>query len=297
MNKLLSCSIAEFGSCVRKDDDAHSDRDVLIVFPRGPFPTQLVSELATRGYSCAVYSRSRFARLSESGALFVRHLVSESRIICDPEGFYASTLADFRLRTSYHSVFADSLAVFGLLERIPRYTTGVSWAADIAAVSFRSMAIPYLADRGIFAFGMDDICDALVSLSRITTTECQKLRVLRKLKGQYRSGQRVSCTEAELTELVDIIDRCFGVGIQRRFVEPADVATELYRNPPNDWYRGIRLVEALLLPRLSHCEPRLQAIRNMIKSPQVYGWKLKYRRGEVFRDVRRLMAEHACEAA
>ncbi|MFC1759260.1 hypothetical protein ACFL2H_10920 [Planctomycetota bacterium] len=273
---MNNVSVALFGSHVRNDNDALSDRDMLLVYPECQFPRRMTQALESHGNSCAVYSRKRLSSLASTGSLFIQHLVRESEIIVDPDGFLHDVLSRFELLPDYRATFDGALSIFGLLELIPYGSAGIAWAADIAAVSFRSMAIPFLADRGITAYGMHDICLALMSLSLLSKSDAERLQVLRGLKSQYRKHGRVACDPRELTAVIEIIDRCFGIGLRRQFVAPPSLVTELHLNRSTDWYRGVRLLEACLLPyRHLNC-PRIASIQEIVKSPQVYGWKMKH---------------------
>jgi len=297
MNPLSNCSFAEFGSHVRKDNDSHSDRDLLIVYPARQFPRAALGLLRAAGASCSVYSRQRLSRLAHEGSLFIKHLVDESHILRDSDGFLASLLADFTLRGSYTHVFDDAMRIFGLVETIPQHVNGISWATDIVAVGFRAMAIPFLADRGIFAFGMKDMCDSLVRLGRINAADVEPLAALREFKSAYRRSGTTGCTSAQLTEIISIIDRCFSIGVHRRFRRQRDMLIALEQNPTDEWYRGLRLLEATMLPMSRMKNPRIDAIQKMIRSPQAYGWQMKHRHREIVTTITTYFAGLNVDAA
>ena len=287
MNLLPNCSVATFGSYARRDNDSHSDRDVLVVFPSQQFPSLGLKQLESAGASCSTYSRPRLSRMAKDGSLFIKHLVNESHVLQDSDGFLKSLLAQFSPKLNYTDVFDDALRVFGLVEYIPQHVDGVSWAIDIVAVGFRAMAIPFLADRGMFVFGMGDICEGLVRLGRLKAGDVAHLAILRQLKSAYRRCGKTGCTSQQLAELISIVDRCFRIGVQPRFRSQEEMIAELEQNSPNEWYRGLRLLEATLLTFSSIDDARIIPIQKMIRSPQAYGWQMKRHH----RDIVHLVAD------
>jgi hypothetical protein len=90
-----------YGSYARGDATPHSDIDLL----------QLV-EARTAHYtvgrvSVASYTSDELTRLCRGGSLFGLHLVSEGRILRDPTGLLAETLAEYRAPKSYEPVWAE----------------------------------------------------------------------------------------------------------------------------------------------------------------------------------------------
>jgi predicted nucleotidyltransferase len=190
MNTGLEPTDAEalFGSAARRDGDAFSDIDYLIVGENAKSLRSRKWWLASLGFSVFDYTWNRLARAFAAGTLFALHLKREARPIIDRNGRLRELFESFQPKTSYDSDYEESLQLFRPLERLPASFVGRAWALDTLAVAFRNAAILLLAKEGQYVFSMKSIVKELRARGRINREQAASLYSLRISKARYRSG-------------------------------------------------------------------------------------------------------------
>src|SRR5205809_982801 len=110
-----------FGSYARGDQDESSDIDILVITHGEKLLSEILSlvpdlEIKTK-LSLAPYSSSIFVALYKSGSLFVKHLITEGKLLYD-DGFY-TTLS----RQPFPDSFEDSVRELNLIkDRLTLYS-------------------------------------------------------------------------------------------------------------------------------------------------------------------------------
>lgn len=209
-----TCEIeAIFGSVARRNSDALSDIDFLIVDDQ---PARLRTRkrwLAIQGVSVSDYTWPRFVRLFEKRTMFAMHLKLESKILCDRHGRYRDLLNSTRPCAGYGTEFDQSLSLFDVLQEVPASPIGRAWALDHTAVAFRNSCILLLANDGEYVFSFPSLIDRMSARGRLNGDEIRALRKLRAIKRAYRSGINVYPTSEDLHAASRAFDHALGLGI------------------------------------------------------------------------------------
>ena len=280
-------SFAIFGSTARGDDDAFSDRDLLIVSDDETSLREMKYKYDALGWSCTAYSWTRLQHAADYGSLFVQHLKQESRILFDPSDRLIQLLDTYSVNASYKHVWTAAASMVGeLTGHLPRCDVGPMWALDVLSVGFRSLAVAKLADHGIHTFSNTGIIEGLTQTGMLKSKDEQQLSSLRSFKSLYRRG--LIDTRANWDFVLDhirMIDNIFGLGLSPQClptVEIIEVALETIDNNRHgevDWYTRCRGLEAalwMLKPRHSRERPEFLARREqllkIVKAPSVYAW-------------------------
>ena len=284
--ELQRAALAVFGSAARGDNDAFSDRDLLIVSDNDTALKVLKAGYDSLGWSCAAYSWSRLQHAADEGSLFVQHLKQESRVLRDPSNRLSDLLANYSTKASYKREANGAASLLGnLMQNLPRCDAGPMWTLDVLSVGFRSLAVAKLADHGIYSFANSEILDGLVRLGMIHQGDGYQLRSLRQFKSLYRRGltdRRVGWNT--IYDLLRVIDRSFGLGLSVRRIDTRDILeSALAHNDSaqwtSDWYVRCRRIESalwMLKPRqhqnYTDYFRRQQNLFKVVKSPNSYAW-------------------------
>ena len=279
-------AIALFGSVARGDEDAFSDRDLLVVAhsPSTLYANKAVYE--TAGWSCTAYSWDRLHTAAEQGSLFVQHLKQEAIVLMESSHKLSHLLARFSAKGSYDSEFSGALSLLGsLVQYLPNCKAGPMWTLDTLSVGFRSLAVTKLANDGIYAFSNEAIINGMVHKGMINRSEGAKLMYLRKFKSLYRRGLiSKNASWPETFEYIRLIDKAFALGLSSSRVRMTDtldlaLASDNARQCPISWYAKCRLIEAALLmltPRRYNDKEEFRSRRsrllNLVRSPNTYAW-------------------------
>ena len=200
MRELVAAE-AVFGSVSRGDDDALSDRDVLLVDNDTQLLNHRRTDLQEEGSSVASYTFRKLDTLIGKGALFIQHLKAEAKIQRDVGGRLRSVLNSFRPKTCYYNDLKENAQLAGLAAVRPNTEEGALWAADVLYVATRNFGVLYLAQKGIYLFSYHRVLEALANDGVIATNAVPDLLKLRWAKSVYRSGGRISLAAAG--EIVD----------------------------------------------------------------------------------------------
>jgi len=270
-------AVAVFGSAARGDQDNLSDRDVLIVSPALEDAHDTMRSLRARGWSPTLFTWKRLDQAARSGDLFVSHLQRESRITRDPDNTLAHLLDGFSPRTSYAPRFWRAAELLLAIEHVPAEPSCQLWALDVAAVTYRALAVALLANEGIFRFSPHGIRSELLRLGRLKSTEPDPYAALRCFKWHYRSGRTLPrTTTRQMLGLLNAVDRIFALGVHFRSTEADNfVASALESSYSHmGWYTRARRLEgalALLSPTSEHDREAITRISRRLKAPSEYG--------------------------
>lgn len=285
---------ALFGSAARRDSDAFSDIDYLIVGEKAENLRSRKWWLAGQGFSVSDYTWNRLERAFAAGTLFALHLTLEARPIIDRTGRLRDLFRSFYPKASYESDYYDSLQLFRPLERVPASLIGRAWALDTLAVAFRNTAITLLARDGRYVFSMNSIVNELRTRGKINREQAASLHSLRTSKARYRSGFVSHVGRHQLDGAL----RAVGTALKLDF-QVADTALPhiIYgHNKSSSAYARMRSIEAELISvpagALSH--PEASQIRNdllrTVRDPHAYLWRLFYEADNIEANLSRLRA-------
>ena len=261
-----------FGSTARGDCDRYSDRDLLLVGPRGKEFTGAVALHTSAGWSCSSYSWRALDRLCSMGGYFVEHLRREGKIIDDPDDTLAHRLATARMKVTYGREIQQAQYILGLLEFIPRTRCGVAWALDVLMVAVRSFGYSVLADRGIFVFNYSDMLNHLSGVGLLSRQASRQLATLRLWKARYRRGHYCASWDRVLS-LISEADHTMQLGLHVQLTSTYDYVERAAKGHYADygWYARTRLLEVV-----GSCVPGIlpQSLVSRIRAPQEYASSL-----------------------
>ena len=280
-------AFAIFGSTARGDDDAFSDRDLLIVSNDEVSLREMKNKYNSLGWSCTAYSWSRLQHAADHGSLFVQHLKQESKILSDPSDRLTQLFDQYSVSANYKTVWAGAASLVGELSRhLPHCDARPMWTLDVLSVGFRSLAVANLADHGIYAFSNTGIINGLTRTGMVGAEDKQQLSALRRFKSLYRRATiDKKATWPFVFDHIRLMDKIFGLGLSPQCV-PTDELVELAlprvgdnRQTDTDWYTRCRRLEAalwMLNPRdkreeAEFLEKRRELLK-IVKAPNVYAW-------------------------
>ena len=264
--RALAAAEAVFGSVGRGDDDALSDRDVLLVDNNIELLDRRRIALEAEGSSVASYTFKKLDALVGKGALFVQHLKDEAHIIRDVGGRLRSTLDDFRPKNSYQVELMENAGLASLAATRPNTQRGALWAADVLYVATRNFGVLYLAQKGAYIFSYQRVLEALADGGVIPHSDLNDLLQLRWAKSLYRSGEQMSTNIA-----VEIVQRAIearpdpSFPIQSAGLDPAGILSDLAELPRGSpAYHRLRNLERTYLA-LQAVDPACVPTENLAK--------------------------------
>jgi hypothetical protein len=186
----LAAAEAVFGSASRRDGDALSDRDILIVDSDTALLRDRQKALENEGWSVASYTFLKLEALARKGVLFLQHLKAESTIHRDLNGQLRSILDGYRPKDSYSNDLQENARLANLIAFRPNCHSSDLWAADVLYVTTRNFGILTLAQTGRYIFSYSKIVEALADQGVVRRTAVNDLLQLRTAKMSYRSDRR-----------------------------------------------------------------------------------------------------------
>lgn len=270
---------AVFGSVSRGDDDALSDRDILLVDDDTQLLNRRQATLEAEGWSVASYTFGKLNALVSKGALFVQHLKDETNILRDVGGQFRLALDAFRPKRCYHADLITNSYLAGLAAIRPDTRAGALWAADVLYVATRNFGVLHLAQKGIYLFSYSRVLEALVDDAVITPSNLPHLLKLRLAKSLYRSGERIALGAA-----ADMVQRAIEARPDPFFprrsmgVKPVEIlarSIELSRASPP--YHRLRNLERTYLAlqavgRADAVSENLARLLRWIENPRAYAF-------------------------
>lgn len=277
-------SICIFGSVARKDQDALSDKDALILFDGTETCKHLNKDWGSKGWSVANYTSNRLSKMANAGSLFIQHLKQEGIILQDTGDVLGDILASYKPKSDYSDQVNETISALKLLEHVPRSHELGYWSADLLHVLIRNLGILKLANEGIYEFSFRCIADQLVNLGLIGTDDLETFESLRAAKSAYRS-RKIPVTPAHGTVEggLRIIDKLSGIALERNH--------ELILSAPDmrQPYFNLRAMEKILvacngLPQTdrSFVSPSERRIWKQVMDPRAYSWDIKTRQPELW---------------
>lgn len=300
-------AIALFGSAARGDIDSYSDWDLLIVSDDEVLLRESKTKYEAEGWSCSAYTWSRLQDAADRGSLFVQHLKQESKVLWDPDDRLAQLFAEYMPKSSYRRQIDDTASWIGeLMQRLPQGDAGQMWTLDVLSVGYRSLAVAYLADNGIYAFSSLGMVDGLMRLGVVDRANAPLLSSLRRYKSLYRNGKsNVRISWGIVFCHLKSLDKAFSLGLSSRLARDIDIVEAALNCPDltqghRDWYLASRRIESALLllePRQNNSALNFFASRRrllkLVQAPQDYGWQLTKGRNS----LQKQLYELACASA
>lgn len=272
----MNASIAIFGSYARADTDMWSDRDLLIVAESAETLQSACAQFRNSRWSVSSYTTRKLRWLADSGSLFIEHLRREAVVIQDPGCQIAEILSAYRPKTTYRCEFANGQDLLSLLESVPKTFAGMRWAFDVLAVAYRTMAVPFLAERDQIAFSTDAIGKGLAYTSRASNQDLQLLQVLRRCKASYRYRRsQFALSWRDMQQVCDILSKVFRVEAPLRIVaRNAALAASIHEiESPSFGYYRLRALERGLIAihrRNAAADSVVDTLMAKVKRPQAY---------------------------
>ena len=142
----------EFGSRMRGDYDASSDRDLLIIGDRWSQLIETSSDNRWRGYSLSRFTYDRATYLISTGSLFFKHIAEEGTLVEGSEADFQELLGAWTPAPSYRQEIEENVDLLNLVEFLPKSIVGPSVGVDIIFTALRSVLIRELAGEGFYLF-------------------------------------------------------------------------------------------------------------------------------------------------
>lgn len=183
---MKNYSVAIFGSCLRKDYDKYSDKDLLIVGISFKAINLLKEKYEKDGYSVSTYTYSKLNLLSEKKSLFIEHLKRESSILIDYNNRLKNILAAHKETIPKEKYHRDAKLFFNLLTEIPNTVIGFAWFCDCLYIGLRNYLILESAKNKNYVFSFLSLLNNMKERGNISETEYEILKELRVIKKNYR---------------------------------------------------------------------------------------------------------------
>ena len=275
---LTSESVALYGSQVRGDADAISDRDILLVSSSARSLSGETAALELRGYSSAAYTWNRLRRMVHSGSLFLQHLKNESVIVKDEECKLETLLNEYSPRVDYSRDIEATKRIIGTLDTVSETKESLGWAYDVLAVSVRNLGILELANRGIYTFSYGPVLSGLAKLGLLSATDVETLRALRQFKSLYRSEKYSQVPGIRTLQSIHrVVTRRLHIDTDLSVLRPEKLTDILLQKSTahDDKYCRFRLAEGAAIHLVSTCRlrglPCTHRFFNMVRHQNQYG--------------------------
>ena len=275
---LTSESVALYGSQVRGDADAISDRDILLVSSSARSLSGETAALELRGYSSAAYTWNRLRRMVHSGSLFLQHLKNESVIVKDEECKLETLLNEYSPRVDYSRDIEATKRIIGTLDTVSETKESLGWAYDVLAVSVRNLGILELANRGIYTFSYGSVLSGLAKLGMLSASEVETLRALRHFKSLYRSEKYSQVPGIRALQSIHrVVTRRFHIDTDLSVLRPESLTDILLHKSAahDDKYCRFRLAEGAAIHLVATCRlrdlPCAHRFFNMVRHQNQYG--------------------------
>jgi len=278
MNGELILSIYVFGSSARGSADDSSDRDVLIICNNRAIRDELRNEWINSGWSVAVYSPSRFAKMAMAGSLFVQHISLEGRIVKDKDNWLKYLLHSAVIKKSYANDALGSVFLAAPMERFSEdgMIKDNLLTADLAFSAVRNFGICHLAERRKLTFDYGEIVGHIGDEFDFSRSETQLLMSLRPGKVAYRQDRDFGLFQQTVGELRSLLSKLF-------VTRPL---TQVHLHCPlrqlGSSYATIRDLEALVTVRLGKKPTKdelnshgLSDIWQWVQNPREYSWHIR----------------------
>lgn len=259
--------LVEFGSRVRGDSDAFSDRDVLLI---GANWLDLGAEKTTWedlgcSVSCFTWDRAKF--LVSNGSLFFKHIIDEGVLVDGSPEQYQELVTAWCPAASYDNEIYENLDVLEVLSFTPRSNLGLNVAVDIIITSVRNILIKRLASKGFYVFAWDSVFHTAAALGEIRGSDVRVFLLARKIKNLYRKDRFPMISNGFVDALSEAAGRVFRIGNIVFFSQRRRISV-LPEQFPDGSYKQLRGLELLCAEYAF--EPSLADYRLWVKEPSYF---------------------------
>ncbi len=282
-------SICIYGSVARRNQDALSDKDALIIFDNSDECRIQINNWKSRGWSVATYTESRLKKMAGAGSLFVQHLKQEGLIVSDNNHVLENILNGYTPKPDYSDDMALSAQALRLLEHVPDGLLLQYWSADLLHILIRNLSLLRLANAGIYEFSLATIAKQLKAIKVISTDDLWVFAELRKAKTFYRSRKLPLLPIPHVIEAaLRVIEKICGVVLQRTngisfsyvaceqsYFTIREIEKYLLILNPAYWIDGARSSEEMKLWKI-------------ITDPRAYSWVIKCKKDELVEMLRQI---------
>ena len=183
-------AVAEFGSTVRRDSDATSDKDLLVV-GKGRCAYEAQRRYESLGYAVSTYSPAQLVHMRDAGSLFVQHLKAESRILVDPKNRFSTFLRGCEFQAPTSTEVTKCVRSLMIAFSSPTTSHVSLWKYDFLYCLARDYLIKRTASANGVFFGLNDLERECFDHWGISEVEFAPMRILRRYKSAHRNGVRL----------------------------------------------------------------------------------------------------------
>lgn len=198
--------VIEFGSRRHGCYDTFSDKDLMFIYDDANHLDNKRRTFESQGYSVTFCSKDKANYLSQSGSLFIRHVVFEGKPLIGDFNYLQSLRNKWKPAPNYDAEIESNKAMLAVLEKTPSTQEASSVINDILICSIRNVLIRKIANEGIYVFSWKDVIRESVLRGYIKNTEIGALLLSRRLKNIYRNGAN-PIFQGQLLEILESIAR------------------------------------------------------------------------------------------
>lgn len=257
-----------FGSRLRGDANATSDRDLLLLGDGWGELATASAEYKAAGYSVSLFTYERARVLSAAGGLFFKHIYDEGRVTIGASDRFESLAASWAPARSYDEEIEATTDLFELLRLLPGASASrAGFVIDLVAVSVRSVLIRQFAADGTHLFSWRGLLDEAVRRGRLSAVDARVVLRARDYKNLYREGRTPAADPAFVAALLSAAGKVCGMPVRTGAASPAARRRALSRYASGS-YKQLRLLE--LMQSEYPDDSAWDAVRAQVKAPAYF---------------------------
>jgi hypothetical protein len=254
------------GSAARGDNDVTSDRDLVLIGDPS-FLDATSAKYSLHGWSVVSMTQGRFAFLGAAGSLFLKHVISEGRLLAGDATDWEAARTRWIARRDYLDEIEENLDFLKLLQYVPETCEGMTAAVDIIACSIRNILIRRLAAKGLFYFAWAEVLSHSSKVVSLPSGAWSAMAWARQCKNLHRSGRTFDIEARKLVELSEIFREVLG-GELVRFSNRAARVERMVETFADYSYGQLRGYEMVVAHR--PFDPAFLQMRPLLRKPSYF---------------------------
>jgi hypothetical protein len=233
----------EYGSRHNGIISRYSDRDLLLIHNGCKNSSEERIKFQLLGYDVTVMSEKKAIHLAKSGSLFLKHVITEGKIINGEASIYNNVNSEWRPKKDYQDEIDSNIDILDLLQTLPENKFSLLFVNDLLITSIRNIAIRKFAADGVYVFAWEEIFKQLYSVGRINMNDIKILLFSRKLKNAYRNRMYYSVHFEFIYKLFEIAKKIINFNGKINFCNRKSIVLGLPDKLPERSYKQLRAYE------------------------------------------------------